>query len=348
VQLNGTGAAAVYLAYGFFAPASKTINTVRVFVSAVAGTLAATDLQLDVYSDTPGTPNASLSSTTNIGGTAPTGTGWITFQGLSQAVSGGTQYWLVIRNNNAIQGTNNATFRQVFGCLSPAFAGVNVSNLWGGNICLKSSNAGSTWGVVSGTATGSVRVGFSDGSYWGFPVSNNATGADKAFGSNEVGVKFTSPANAILNVAGIALPVTQSGSPTGNLRFRLYNDTTLLGTTANVLQAYTGNASQWYYGYFGSDIVVQPGTVLRASFCDSAADSSSAFFRTSNEVTVDSDSNSLALMPFEGTLQKTTFNGTSWTDTNTSIIPFALILDSAGEFGASCGGMLYIPDMSGM
>ena len=335
-QLN---AAATWLAFGFIPRISKTINKVRVFVSAVAGTLAATDLTCDVYSDTPGQPNASLGSTSNIGGTAPTGAGWIEFQGLSVALTSGTQYWLVFKNVNAVPGTNNATYRYVTSGIDLVFAAKATSLKAAGACVDTTTNSGSAWTAANNLVAG-FRIGYSDSSYEGLAISNVAAGTDNIFGSNEVGVKFTSPANAILNVQGIAFTAESVGTPTGNLRFRLYNNTTLLATTDNLVCSIpTATLGDWCASYFSSDQVIQPGTTLRATMSDSAADSSSNCFKSGNEVTVDTDANSLALLPFQGTLQKTTFNGTTWTDTNSSIMPFALILDSAGEF-ASSGGMI--------
>lgn len=129
-----------------------------------------------------------------------------------------------------------------------------------------------------------------------------------------------------MNLAG------PSGAPVGPPFFKLYNNTTLLASTANIVAATAYNNQNWWYGYFSSTQTVQPNTTVRVSCADASADSSSNYYR-GQELTVDSDSNSLNLMPFEGTAQKTTYNGTSWTDTNTGIFPFALLLDSTGEFG---------------
>jgi hypothetical protein len=42
--------------------------------------------------------------------------------------------------------------------------------------------------------------------------------------------------------------------------------------------------------------------------------------------------------PGGGTLQKSTYNGTSWTDTNSSIMPFALLLDDGTPFTVAASG----------
>jgi hypothetical protein len=321
-----------WLGLGLLAPpGGKTLNTVRMTVSTITGSLAATDLTCDVYSDLPGAPNASLASTNNIGGSPPV-VGWNTWQGLSQVLTAFTQYWLVFKNVNGVPGTNFPQWRYVSNATASPFMERNSTNKNCGFTSVTSTNGGTSWSAIS-SGVGGFRLGFSDGSFFGMPMTNSTTGADHAFGANEVGVKFTSPANCVLAVAGIGFQCEALGAPSGQLRFRIYNGTTLLGTTANlaltVPTALTGN---WLYSYFASDVVVQPSTVLRVTMSDSAADNTSNCYLTANDCTVDSDANSLPLLPFGGTLMKTTFNGTTWTDTNTSILPFALLLDDAGGF----------------
>lgn len=338
-QTLALSAAATWLAYGFTPSVSKTITGVRAFVSAVGGTLANTDLSCDVYSDTAGVPNASLGSTTTLTAAAPTGAAWLEWSGLSIALTAGTQYWNVIKNLNGVPATNFPTFRWLNQGIPSPLAMTNTSN-WGWNK-KHSVNSGGAWATAAQAVAG-YRVGYSDGSYDGLPASNSASGTDLAFGSTEAGVKFTSPLNGVLNVSGLAFLTNKTASPTGNLRFRLYNNTSLLATTAGVIPAANVTATGWYYGYFSSTQVIQPGTVLRASISDDAADSSSACYRSGSEYTVDTDVNSLALMPFGGTLQRSGLSGGTWTDTSANILPFALLLDSTGEFGVGGGGNAFL------
>ncbi len=332
-------AAATWLAYGYTpsfpgGTTTKTNNGVRAFVSAVNGTLANTDLSCDIYSDTNGVPNVSLGSTTTLTAAAPTGAAWVEWSGLSVVVTTGVQYWIVIKNLNAVPATNFPTFRFTNQGLPWLLAQSNNSANWGW-VKKHTTNSGGAWGTAAQAVSG-FRVGYSDSSYDGFPSSNAGAGTDKAFGSTEAGVKFTTPPNGVLNVSGLAFLAQSAGSPTGNLRFRLYNNTTLLATTIGVIKPGNVTGGGWYFGYFATQ-VIQPGTVLRASISNDAADDASNYFRSSGEYTIDTDANSLPLMPFEGTLQRSGLSGGTWTDTNSNILPFALLLDSTGEFGAGGG-----------
>jgi hypothetical protein len=96
----------------------------------------------------------------------------------------------------------------------------------------------------------------------------------------------------------------------------------------------------YYTAYFPSTVAITPGTIVRVTISNTAADSSSNCFRGGNEYTIHNDANSLALMPFEGTLGKSTYNGSTWTDTATTFYPFTLLLDTDAEFAAGGGAGL--------
>jgi hypothetical protein len=348
-QLN---AAANWLAMGFVPSESKTINTASLYGLSVAGTLGSTDLSCDVYSDTAGTPNASLGSTSTVGST-PTGAGWVRFSGLAVALTAGTQYWLVFKNANGTPASNNITYSFGQQNTSPMLPNSGVATLYGW-LKRSSTNSGGTWGGAVTTVSG-IRLGYSDSSYDGLPTQSIAAAAstDRAYGSRELGVKFTSYANATIEVRGLALYVGENGTPSGSLRYRLYTGSggspTLQGTTYSIAQTNVGTGG-YLAAYFPSTIAIPPATVVRCTMgTTTGGDASNSYFGSA-VYTIDSDANSLALLPFGGTLQMTFFDGAAWDDTQTNLlIPFSLLPDTTGEFGASGGGggLLVHPGMSG-
>jgi hypothetical protein len=323
-------AAATWLAYGFVPEAAKTLSAVRAYLSAVNGSPATTDITCALYSDSSGAPNASLESH-SITSVPAAGGGWGDWAGFTTALTAGTQYWLVFANGNASPATNFPTYRWLNNVL-PAIYGSGSKYGW---FKQHSTNSGGAWGTTVAPA-GGWRLAYADGTYDGSPFSTSGSSADQVYAARESGVKFTTPPNAVVNVRGLAFGLaSNNGSPTGGVWFRLYNGTTLLATT-NTIASGNVNAQGWYESCFSAAQVIQPGTVLRATFGDAGGGDSSSNYYRGTELTIDSDAHSLALMPFEGTAQKTYLNST-WTDTTTGIFPFALLLDVTGEFGASGG-----------
>ncbi len=341
------GFSASWLAYSWNPSESKTLNAVKVFCSAVAGTLAATDLVCDIYSDTAGTgPNASLATSSTVTAT-PTTAAWVEFTGFSLALTAGTQYWIVLRNANAAPATNAPTYRygQVGAFVA---AGAGDSNAgFGCNAVKTSVNSGGAWSSSTSTYSCGWRVQYSDGTYDGLPISNIAApaAASGAFGKQAVGVQFVTPQNAVLNVRGVQLFFTKSGTP-GNAVYKLYNASTLLGTTTAIP---VGNVStgRMYAALFSSTLTVNPGTTLNLVVADlTTADTNSNRYQLL-QYAVDNDANSFALMPCSGTLRLTTTTdytagSPSFSTDQTFVVPFSLILDSTGEFasGGGSGGVV--------
>jgi hypothetical protein len=155
-----------------------------------------------------------------------------------------------------------------------------------------------------------------------------------------------------MNVKGVAFGVSKTGTPTGNLRVRVYTDSggtsTLVATSdvaiapANVL---TG--SYWTNFLFSSPVTFVGGTVYRVVLSESTQSDSSSNFYNYFFITVDSDANSLTLLPFGGTLTAAYCLATCTTTSNwvtTYDVPlFALLLDPTGEFSSSGGGQKGYP-----
>lgn len=334
-------AAATWLTYGFAAPFGKTLSTVRAYISAVAGTLAAADVTCSLCSDSNGNPGTVLE--THNCSSAPSAAGWYDWTGFTTALTAGAQYWLVFKNANGVPGTNNPTFQYASAnsgldqCLG-GWSSVQSYGWWKKH----STNSGGAWGTAV-TATAGWRVGYSDGSYDGFCVSSIAQSADLVYATNESGLKFTAPTGALINVIGVAMgcgnPVS---TPSAAALFKLYN-----GADAAVLTDPIGggqaNVSQgWTTAYFTTAKQLTPGATIRVTLAEQTnSDASTKAYRLI-EYGMDSDSNSQTLQPFAGTLGKTYWNGTAWTDTASSIFPFALIQDVQGEYSSQAAGPLCI------
>ncbi len=333
-------AAANWYALSFLPNGSRTLSEVSTFVSAKAGTLAGSDVVCDLYDSTgaSGVPGASIET-----GKTPTATitasGWYRWTGFTTALTSGTPYWAVWRNVNGVPATNNCTFRNLSSYTGwPSVAG-SASYYWGS---ANSTNSGVAWGTSAGQTC--LRLGYADGTYDGVIFSNVAAAAvgDGVYATRESGVKFTSPANGILNVIGVVMRVgTKTGSPTGNFRFGIWTGSSPANQGyTNALPSSMFVTNGILYGVFSSPIAIQPSTIVRVTAAETAqADASTNRFNM-GEYTPDSDSNSTPLLPFNGTATKTYFDGSIWTDATlgTSLFGFGLLLDPAGEFGSSGGG----------
>lgn len=332
-------AAADWFALSFTPDSGRTLSAVRAFVSAVAGTLGASDITCDLYDSTGslGAPGASVEAG-KVPSATITASGWYDFTGFTTALTAGLKYYAVFKNVNGTPASNNPTFRGI-GLGTPTLTlGGNSSRF--GWTWATSTNSGGSWSQV-GTQTG-VRIAYADGTYDGLPVSNTAAAAvtDGVYSTRESGVKFTTPPNGVLKVAGLAICMaSRTGVPTGNVQLGLWSGSTpSLVAYTNPVPLAVATTAQWVYAYFSSTQTVQPGTVLRVTLAETAQSDTSATYYKNQEITWDTDVNSTALLPWEGACVKTYFDGSSWTDTSGSIFAHALLLDPAGEFGAGAGG----------
>lgn len=329
-----------WFALSFVPHAALTLSTVYAYISAVAGSLAGTDITCDLYDSagSNGAPGAAIES-----GKVPSATitaaGWYNWTGFTTALTAGVQYWVVFKNVNASQATNNCTFRDVIMPWGHQL-GSSINRFGWGRA--SSTNGGSTWSTGNGRTA--LRLGYSDGSYDGLPISNLAAAAsgDGVFATQEAGTKFASPASSVLRAVGLCINVfSLTGTPTNAGKLGLW-----LGATP-VLAAYTETfpvaaivtGGQWIYRYFVTagvltPIIIQPGTICRVTCATSGADASTKRFNLT-EVTWDTDSASVAMLPWNGTATKTYYNGSSWSDSalGTSMYGHGLLLDTAQDFG---------------
>lgn len=331
-------AAGTWVAQRFTPSVSKTISKVRVYCTAVGGTLDGDDCRLDIFNDHATTfiPDTSQANSVTVT-TTPTGAAWIEFTGFSYATTAGTPIWFVSKNAAASPGTNNYT-------LSYGINTGNYNNAMGQNAGrvgpsrATTADSGANWASL-GPAYTFIRVEYNDGTFEGTPIQTIAADTtNSVYSSREVGVKFTVPSNVLLPIVGAGFLVTKTGTPTGALKYniRVNKDCTNAAdaSTYTVPQAYLDGNCRGYPLNFSSAsaILAYPGDIVRITVAETAqADASSNRFQTPKAVW-DSDANSQTLKPFNGTLSMIYYNGTVESADANAVIPFSLALDLAGVF----------------
>lgn len=338
---SAVNAAATWLAFSFVPDGARQLSSIRAYVSAVTGTLGGSDITCDLYDSggSNGAPGSAIES-----GKVPTATinaaGFYDFNGFSAVLLPNQEYWAVFKNVNGDLASNFATFRMNSNG-HPVTFGTNVNRQgWFKATTTNSGVAWSTGGPVAG-----IRVDYSDGTCDGYALANATTAGsgDGVYSTREAGVKFTSPAVGLL-VAGIAMQVTsKTGSPTGSPRFGMWvgEAPVNLGYTRN-LRTTTITATQWATSYFANSILVPASSVLRVTLGESTQSDAVTDRWNMFEHTWDTDANSLGILPFDGTLQKTYYDGSAWSDTAGRLYGFGLLLDSS-----STGGTGFVSSGSG-
>jgi hypothetical protein len=338
VSTLALSAAATWLAFAFVPSESKTLNKVKIYVSAVSGTL--TSFSCDVYSDSAGAPGSSLSSTSTVTTMPTTGSpGWTEFTGLSQALTAGTRYWLVFKNLTATPASNFPTVRFGNSAAVPLVLGGATAWGWGKK---HSTDSGSTWAGTAIAGSFGWRLEYSDGSFDGLPIEDSSTmsvSTGGVYSTRESGAIFTTPANCNWKVRGVVMFAQKVGTPTGNLRFRLYQGTTLLATT-DVIPAANITTNVLHAAYFSATQTLAPSTSYRVVLSESTQSDTSSNYYRSSEYLIENNADSKALFPWS--IKRTYFDGASWTETDTSIPFFGLIGDTDGEFASSGGGSIVL------
>ncbi len=339
---------------------TKTLSAVKLFLDTKNGTPTTAGCTCDLFSDASGIPNASTEGPISAD-SIPASGNWMqwTFAGTSSLVAG-TPYWFAFKNGTGTPGTNFPTYRfhgnSGSAILVPAQQqGIGGANIFYGWNKVHTVNSGTAWASSPAYAVAGLRLQYSDGTYEGSPIQNSvrpASGstADRAFGTQEVGVRFSVPAGVTFNTITIGFPLIKTSTP-GGLFFKLYQGATLLGTTWTIPAAnVTATVGDWYYASFSSaQPIVSTNQPFRVTFGDATGADTNTKGYNSEVVTWENDANSLALKPMNGTLQKTitadnTANPVVFTDTSTDVLPFAMLLDTGGELtsaGGTSGGFVF-------
>lgn len=335
VNLNGAlsgGYSAAWFAFSLVPLLGGTVSKIRVYASAVTGTLASGDLVCDIYSDSNGNPNTSLQSSTTVT-SVPTGAAWVEFTGFSTALTVGTQYWIVLRNANATPTTNSVTYVASSSALA---LGSTSDPASGQALFFISSNSGGTWSRFLGPAC--FVVDYGGGNTEGWPVQGLTTSDPQIYSSREGGIKFVTPENVSLNVIGVCGAVSKSGTPTGDLRYRIYAGTstspTLLGTTVTRAPGTVNSSRTQKPLYFSAPIIIPGGTTLRVVVSETTQSDTSTN-RYNNEQYVLSSTDTGILVPYatQPALTLSTDGGATFTDTSNRWPAIWLILDGDVPFG---------------
>ena len=269
-------------------------------------------------------------------------TGTIVFNGFTGSYTAGTQYWVIIKNAN---GTPASNYLTVYGGpqASSAIGLTSIPALtWGS---MTSTDSGSTWGNTINYNVWGLRLDWSDGTHDGFLATNGnqTSGSNGVFAANQIGVKFTLPANVTLQVTGVSMWLNREvGTPTGNLQYCIYTGSTttptLLAHTNGVAHAQfaglTTTNQGWLRQSFTSTQTIAGGTTVRVTMCESTQSDSSSNRWDTVFYTIDGNAASEALTPWGATVETTSSDGITFTDTATAILPFALILDGATPWTA--------------
>lgn len=330
-------AADTWLAMSFVADSTKTLSKIKMQISANNGTQSNITITATLYADTgAGIPDSGGSALDGPRSVTNQASGYIEWTGWTYEVTAGTQYWIVFKNTAASPGTDYPTMK--FGTAnSLPLTQVGNRTGWGwGKV--GTVNAGGAWATAALASTVGLRLEFSDGTFAGTPILNHAIGNAKAYGTNVVGAKFTTPSTVTLKIKGIGFMLRKTGSPTGNLSAKMYIGSGTAVSTAVVPAGITSTAALFVLP-FASVQTVNPSSVVRIVLKNSAADDTSNYY-TVYEYTIPDNADSKALFPmgWQNTYTADDSGSPSWTDTDT-LVPFMwVVLDSDAYFGTPAAG----------
>lgn len=333
--LNGAASAGYsvnWLAYAFISLLGGTVSKIRVYANAVNGTLAAGDLVCDLYSDSAGFPSSSLQSSSTVT-TVPTGAAWVEFTGFSTALTVGTTYWIVLRNADSAPTTNYPTY---INFTTLAMLGSTADPGYSANLVYTSTNSGGAW--TRTLAAGAFVIDYGSGDIEGIPLQSITTSDPQIYASREGGIKFTTPANSGLNVIGVAGVLTKNGTPTGDLRYRIYSGSgsspTLLGTTVTRPPASINTSRTPKPLYFSSVINIPASTIIRVVASETTqTDTSGNRYHLEQFVLSSTDTGILVPYTTQPELTLSTDGGATFTDTANRWPGIWLILDGNAPFG---------------
>jgi hypothetical protein len=322
--------ATAWLAQSFIPADDLTLNEVRVNQSTKGGAPAAGDYSCEIWSNSAGNglPNAILAgSATGSVGSVPAN-GYFDFAGINVALSKGVMYWVVFKNLNATPGTNNFTLAAAANNAMP-FPGMGGNSKYG---WAKATWNGTVWSN-NGVGINAMRLKYSNGSYDGVPLQS-ASATSAAYGTNEAGARFVMPIGCGYWCDSISFFTRKTGTPTGDLRFKLYvyapDGTTLLSTTTSqygVTQVDLTTSTAWIRIALMPPVFIPAGSVVRAVMSETTQSDLVANNYGFGHTTCDTDANSIAMYPMQMKLTSTT-NGTvatpTWTDT-AGILPGCLL-----------------------
>ena len=319
---DGAGNATIYSAWGFVAT-GKTLDKIRIYCTAVTNLSSIVcEIRPEKSTggcDTNGTSLATVTKTTGL----PTGAGWVEFSGFNLATTAGRQYYAVLYNNS-VGTTPSITYQYHNGTQNQFLAGssssANFNKIHGTN--------GSTFATAAGAYVSGITFIYTDGTRQGLPTQVVSSGAASGFYSGaETGMFFTVDNNTDINVAGVTAQMsTLQGTPTGNVVFKLYENSALIYTSANLIAASLAFTRTLMAPL---DRVLRGGRSYRAVFTLTAGDSTNYCRMMFHQLDT-------AAMPYQAlmldNLKLTKNTGSGWVDTDYTYPSMNLILHSTTPF----------------
>ncbi len=355
VETLALSAAATYGAFGFVCPvdASKTLDKVMIYCTAVTGTLVAGDLRCRIYDCNSSMNPNTLQATSTTVTALPTGAAWVEFTGLSCSLTAGTMYWAVIDCPNA-GSSRYITIRDIYNSGHGTSPGGNASSSTNWGMAFKrSTDSGGTWATNPRAGVGCFRLEYSDPAYDALPASNWTTQSSSygIYAARLYGAYFVTPSVGKMIVRGLISMGNRVGTPSIGYQLKLYTGASpsLQRTTGTIPYGVFSTTTYTHIGWFSSPITLDPSTTVRivGATSDGSSGSSSNYFRIAG-LEINNNANSFATGPFQGSWRETYYNGSSWAERQTIWPNMGLILDTDGEFASSGGaGMIVHPGMAG-
>lgn len=326
-----------YRAWGFNLSTGKTLNEVRFYCVSKTGT---PDMRAALYAanTSDGAPNTSIEEKA----LNPTCPGWNDWTGFTTAITASAQYYIVVRNAAGTPGSNYAVLRRIpkmdYAVLGGSRGGLGAG--WGWNT-RTSSDSGSTWSAGNGSGGhAGMRLKFATSGYAGIPISSvQKDSTNEVYGTREAGAYFVIPSTwPTLKIIGISMPMSWSGTPPTQLRYRLYTGASpSLQATTQLADDEQLQQDMWVPLYFSSALTLTANQTVRIVAGTPSGGSAGNAYNVEG-YTWDTDSNSRTLVPLS--MQGTYYNGTSWAESGANVYPFVLLLDNAGEYSVSASGGL--------
>lgn len=325
--------AATWIALSFVPTVTgRALSKFYFFPSTLTGSLAASDVVCDLCSDSAASPNASIESRATLA-SAIAGGSWNSVTGFTAAMTQGTQYWGVFKNVNATPASNNPTIKFISGAPRGPSSFTTIAQGWAKK---QSADSGATWAGSSQVEAGGWMVEYDDGSVEGWPVNDIAAGVVGigVYAGRKCGAKFTTNANSGMSIRGVNVYMSKTASPTGTARVEIYQGTTLVATSLDLPIA-TINSSNIFPFLFASAVELAASTSYRVVLAESTQADASANRYNVFEYAVMNTAAAKSLGPMQGTWQRTYYDGSTWTDTDTAWPVVALLLDTDGPFVAA-------------
>ena len=331
LAITNSGASSVVAAFSFRCPkimASGYFKSIELWVGAVSGSPTLTGY---LYTDNGAVPGSLIEAGSITA--SPTGAGFVTLSGFTSAsaLTDGTVYWVVVK---CTAGTNATLYYGLVGA-SSFIPQTYISKI-------HSTDNGSTWtGTYRLPAFGFV-IAVTDGTdtaYFGSPIFDSKgakTQTTELLYTNggvvqEGGTKFTMLANVSFVLKAVSMFVRKQGSPSGDLRVRIYDDTALVATSMGLPPALISTSGVRQLFHFSTPYTLIKGRTYRIVAGNSAADSSSNCYYIYTIYHKDDDIHR-SLIPMNPTCY-TIYSGGSWIDSTTHIQDGLILLgDTDGEY----------------